>query len=244
MRAARYASAVAAFFLSGLVASSAAGANASGLLALYPFNGTLKDASGHGKTATDSGAPSYVSGAPFGGKAIHFDGSGKAIVSAPLDISPAALPRLTMGAWVDALDVSTPQYGIISNDDGDYDRTLGIDSRPANSGVVWSAFVGGAVVGSVAVKTKKWYFVAISYDQSDAPGKYAFYVNDGSKTVMLTAADNFDVDSHTDSVTIGRNPSFDSDFNGYVANAFFYAGVLTKTQIASIAAHGPAAIPR
>jgi len=228
------------FALSGF---SAASARADGVLALYSFNGTLADASGHGKAAHDTGTPTFTSGAPFGGKAIVFDGSGKAVVSVPLNISPAAMPQLTMGAWVNASSVATPQYGIISNDDGDFDRTLGIDTRPVARGVVWSAFIGGTVVGRVPVTTNKWYFVAVSYDQSSMPGKYAFYVNNGSKTVTLRGADDFDSDSHTDVVSIGRNPSFDSFFTGKLANAFFYKGILTAKQIAAIAASGPAAIP-
>jgi concanavalin A-like lectin/glucanase superfamily protein len=244
MHARRLVIVVVAFATVAAMLGGGAAASTSHLLALYTFNGTLADASGHNRTAHDTGTPVYASGAPFGGKAIVFSPAGNAIVLAPLNISPAARPQLTMGAWVKAASVATPQYGIISNDDGNYDRTLGIDSRPASSGVVWSAFIGGNVVGSVPVVTKKWYFIAISYDQSTQPGKYAFYVNDGSKTTTLAGVDSFDTDSHTDAVDIGRNPSFDSSFSGEAANAFFYAGVLTKSQIASIVARGPSAIPR
>jgi hypothetical protein len=222
MRASGYA--FATFALCALMASSTVRASADGLLALYKFDGTLADSSGNGRTANDTGTPTFTSGAPFGGRAIVFDGTGRAIVRAPLNISPAALPQLTMGAWVNASSVATPQYGIISNDDGDFDRTLGIDTRPVSSGVVWSAFIGGNVVGSVPIRTNKWYFIAVSYDQGSMPGTYTFYVNDGSKTVTLSGADNFDADSHTDAVSIGRNPSFDSFFSGKVANAFFYNG--------------------
>src|SRR5580700_423393 len=81
-----------------------------GLIALYPFNGSLADISGNGNTATDSGTPTYVSGAPFGGEAISFDGSGSAIVTGPLNISPANYPQLTMGAWVYVVADPDPQY--------------------------------------------------------------------------------------------------------------------------------------
>ena len=235
---------MAAYAFVGLMFVSTSGARANGLLALYTFDGTLRDSSGHGKTAHDTGKPTYVVGAPFGGKAISFDGSGHAIVAAPLNISPAALPQLTTGAWVNARSVATPQYGIISNDNGDYDRTLGIDTRPAKTGVVWSAFIGGDVVGKVPVVTNKWYFIAVSFDQRSAANPYAFYVNDGSKTITVSGVDHFDADSHTDGVSFGRNPSFDSSFNGELANTFFYAGILTKEQIAAIIARGPSAIPR
>lgn len=240
----RSAYAAAALAFAVIILVSTAGARANGLLALYTFNGTLHDSSGHGKTAHDSGKPIYVAGAPFGGQFLRFAGTGLAIVTAPLNISPSALPQLTMGAWVRAQSVATPQYGIISNDDGDFDRTLGIDTRPARNGVVWSAFIGGDVVGKVPVVTGKWYFAAVSFDQKSPANPYVFYVNDGSKTITVTGVDHFDADSHTDEVTIGRNPSFDSSYIGDVANAFFYAGILTKQQIAAIVARGPSAIPR
>jgi hypothetical protein len=139
---------------------------------------------------------------------------------------------------------SGAQYGIISNDDGSFDRTLDIDSRSANGGATWSAFVGGSIAGKVQAKPGKWVFLAVSYDQSSSPGRYAFYVNDGSRTSVSTGVDAFDSDSVTTGVTIGRNPNFDQPFNGEIANAFFYGGVLTRAQIDKIIALGPAAIPR
>jgi len=216
---------------------------APGLIALYTFNGTLHDASGNGKTAKSTGTPTYVSGAPFGGKALSFDGSGKAIVTAPLNISVKALPQVTFGAWVMAGSVATPQYGLISNDDGGYDRTLDIDNRDPSPGTNWSAFIGGGVVGSVPAVTNRWVFLVVSYDQSSLPGTYALYVNDGSRTTVLNGADNFDSDSVTARVTIGSNPNFDHAFKGKIANAFFYNGILTRDQIDAIGAKGPSAIP-
>jgi hypothetical protein len=213
------------------------------LMAFYSFNGTLNDSSGNGKTATDTGTPVYVNGAPFGGQAIEFDGNGKAIVTAPLDISVAAVPQVTFGAWVKAASYGNPQYGIISNDDGGYDRTLDIDSRSAKTGANWSAFVGTSVVGKVPVVAGKWVFLAVSYDQHSLPGRYAFYVNDGSRTTVLSGPAGFDRDSVTRTVTIGHNASFDQPFNGDVANAFFYRGILARDQIEAIIARGPVAIP-
>ena len=215
-----------------------------GLIALYTFNGTLADSSGNGNTATDSGTPTYVSGAPFGGNAISFDGSGSAIVTAPLNISVANYSQLTMGAWVYVTADPSPQYGIISNDDGNFDRTLDIDNRPAGCGTTpcYSAFIGNDVVGSVPVVTGQWVFMAVSYDQSSGPGTYAFYLYNGSATI-LTGSDDFDTDSVTTGVGIGKNPNFDQPFDGEVANAFFYNGILSESQIGAIVANGPSAIP-
>ncbi|MHB8152767.1 MAG: LamG-like jellyroll fold domain-containing protein [Bacillati bacterium] len=184
-------------------------------MALYTFNHTLRDSSGNGK----------------------------AIVTAPLDISVAALPQVTFGAWVKAVSVSNPEYGIISNDDGNFDRSLDIDNRDAATGANWSAFVGNNVVGKVPAAKGRWVFLAVSFDQSSSPGRYALYVNDGSRTTVLRGADAFDGNSVTSRVTIGRNPSYDQPFDGEVANAFFYRGILTGAQIKKIIAKGPSAIP-
>jgi hypothetical protein len=142
-----------------------------GLLALYKFSGNLKDSSGNGYTASDSGTPHYASFAPLGGQAIVFDGRGTAIASAPIDISVARARRLTMGGWFLATSIKTPQYGIVSNDDGGYDRSICIDNRNEARSTNWSAFPGGGVPGSVPVIPGKWTFVAISFNQSTLPGK-------------------------------------------------------------------------
>ncbi len=97
-----------------------------------------------------------------------------------------------MGGWFKATSISTPPYGIVSNDNGDYDRTLDIDNRDAKTGAHWSAFVGGKVIGTVPVHTGKWVFSAVTYDQSTLPGTYAFYVNNGSRTTVLKGQANFD----------------------------------------------------
>ena len=217
---------------------------AKGLLALYSFNGTLKDSSRHGYTASDTGTPRYAKGAPFGGKAIVFDGRGKAIATAPIDISVKQTRRLTMGGWFLATSIKTPQYGMISNDDGGYDRSLDIDNRNEARAPNWSACIGGDVVGSVPVIPGKWVFVAVSFDQSTLPGTYALYVHDANGTTVLRGAADFDDSSITRAVTIGRNPTFDHPFAGKAANVFFYVGILTDRQIAQIVAHGPSRIPR
>ncbi len=68
-------------------------------------------------------------------------------------------------------------------------------------------------------------------------------MNDGKETTTLKGKANFDDDSITTGVTIGRNPTFDQPFTGDAANVFFYRGTLSTKQIAHIVAHGPSAIP-
>ncbi len=69
-------------------------------------------------------------------------------------------------------------------------------------------------------------------------------MNTGGGTTVLSGNDAFDGDSVTTGVTIGKNPNFDQPFQGYVSNAFFYAGILTKDQIDALVTKGPSAIPK
>lgn len=223
---------------------TANGAGTAGLLARFSFNGTLADSGPRHLKAKDSGQPVYVTGAPFGGKALVFDGSGNAIVSVPLNITPLARPKFSMGGWFKATQQATTTYGVVSNDDGSYDRSLAIGNQNRNQAEdYWTAYVGQNAVGNIPVRPGRWVFMTITYDQSTLPGTYAFYVHHGNRMTILKGAANFDIDSISTAVTIGRDPTWDSPFAGQAANVFFYNGVLTKTQIAAIAKHGPKAIP-
>jgi hypothetical protein len=207
------------------------------LVAFYPFNGNVNDASGNGLTGVVTGSPTFANNAPFGGQAIQFDGSTNSFVTIPLDIDPAAVPQITFGAWVNASPATVTSdviRGLISNDDGDYDRTLDIDTR--NGGLQWSAFIGGSVVANGAVTANTWTFLAVRYNQT--ANSYAFNVN-GSQIAGTT---NFDNTNVTTGTTIGRNPNFDSPFGGEMADAFVFNQVLTDQQIANIQANGPSAI--
>lgn len=75
-----------------------------------------------------------------------------------------------MGGWFKATADPTPQYGIVSDHDGDLDRTIDIDNRDTNPGTYWSAFVGGKVVGNTNVHLGKWVFEVVIYNQRKLPG--------------------------------------------------------------------------
>lgn len=122
-------------------------ANAS-VIGFYPFNGNANDTSGNGNNGTVHGSVSYTANAPFGGSALTLDGTSAAnFVSVPIDSTVSGQPTETFGAWffVPTGGDTTLIRGLISNDDGNFDRTLDEDTR--NTGFQDSAFIGGSVVG-------------------------------------------------------------------------------------------------
>jgi hypothetical protein len=219
--------------------SLASGVARADLIAYYQFNNPSnlgQDSSGHGNNATNFGA-TYSAAGYEGGAAsfVNNNSNNPQYLQAPVNISPQDQPELTMGAWVNANPnapgVSYP--GIISSDDGDFDRHLGLDSRASPGVLTYSAFIGGNVVtqGLNAIGAG-WTFDAIVYD--GAHGTATFYSGNNSGTTYST---NFDNSSYP-YFDIGRNPGFPEFFSGLIDDVFVYNQTLTSSQIAAIRANG------
>ncbi len=177
----------------------------------WPFDGNTLDLAG-GAHGTFIGSPAYVPGAA--GDGLLFNGVSDA-VSAVVDINPAMLPAMTMGAWV-RVNNDTPIRQLISHDDGLYDRSLGIDDRgPGGTG--WSAFAGssGVMGGSVAASIGQYMLVAVSYDQG--ANEAMLYVHGVAETSPTGMGAGFPF------INIGRNP--------YQGGIEYFSGVIDEVFI-------------
>ena len=201
------------------------------LLALYTFEGNSQDVSGHGRNGTVSGATLTSQG--YQGSAYTFNGSSD-YIGVPLNINPSVLPKLTMGAWVNATS-NSPVRQIISHDNGGYDRGIGIDYRGGGNPSNWSAFTGSGVLGGSPVVTNQWVFVAVVYDQ--AARTETLYVNG-----TAYSATNVQEGEGWSTLRIGSNPSYGEYFQGTIDNVFFYGDTMTAAQIASIGTSGAPAL--
>src|SRR5260370_22390932 len=125
----------------------------------------------------------------------------------------------------------------MSKEDGSFDRTLDEDTR--NGGFQWGAFNGSGVVAGGTVATNQWVFVAISYNNSGGNNGTYIYQVGGTQFTGSTA---FDGGSVAGTTYLGINPNFDSEFQGEIADAFFYNTALTSGQLNNIQQNGPSAI--
>jgi hypothetical protein len=167
----------------------------------------------------------------FEGQAYNFDGSNN-YIQANVNINPSVHPQLTMGAWVKA-DSANPIRQIISHDNSDYDRSLGIDSRGGGNG--WSTFAGsGSVLGFKPVNIGEWVFLASVYDQT--AGTVTLYVNNETFTKAGTLGTGWNF------IRIGSNPSYGEFFDGIIDNVFVYNKALNSTEISYIRDNGSAGI--
>jgi hypothetical protein len=198
------------------------------LVALYQFddvNDLGLDTSGNGNNATNFGAGFETQGYQGGAASFSFD----AFLRAPVDVNRAILPNMTWGAWVRPNVGGGAIQAVLSNDDGGFDRQIGIDNRGGVSS--WSSFTGTNVYNpGIAPLTSGWTFLAAVYNQSQY--SMDFYVNGQA----FTTTTNFG--GSPASFAIGRNLTFQSHFSGLIDNVFVYEEALTADQIATLRATG------
>jgi hypothetical protein len=211
-----------------LMASGAAHAE---LKAFYTFEGSLNDLSGNGYTGSSANGAGYAAG--LEGQALDLDDALNQYVSVSgLDINPSSMPAITFGAWVNA-DAESAVRGVLSHDDGGFDRTIDIDFRGSSSG--WSAFLGNGVVHGAPVTTGAWTFIALRHDQ--ATGALSFNVDGVQVDVAgVTFGGGFG------DFFIGRNPCCDAPLDGRIDNVFVYDEFLSDARLAEIRVGGASAI--
>lgn len=161
------------------------------------------------------------------GAALAFDGSGW--VQLDRDINPAALPQLTIAAWVRPDDSTTIQT-IVSHDDGGFDRSLVIDHR--GNGTGWSIFTGRGVLGALPLTPGQWTFVAGVWDQTAQTVR--LHVDDA----MLEAEGVTTGEGHG-FLHIGHNPSYGEGFRGAVEEVWVYGHALSPDDLMALRQAGP-----
>jgi len=196
-----------------------------GLLAYYPLNGNADDAVGN-NTGTMVGESLSAAPDRFGraGRALRFKDD--SYVDIPVDINASEYPALTICAWamLEGPANDGVAYQVLSHDDGEFDRGLGIDYR--GGGVGWSAFAGsGDVLGSKLI-SRKWTFIAVIYDQNAR--SVTLFVNDRKFTT------NGQTGLGTSVARIGASPTYGEFFPGLIDEVRIYGRALGDEEIKQV----------
>ena len=207
-----------------------------GLIGFYPFEGNILDSSGMGNHGTFGPIAPSLTASGYEGAAYQFGlGGANTYLTVPININPSAMPALTMGAWV-KVDDASPIRQVLSQDDGVYDRSLGIDWR---GGGGWATFKGDGVLAGIPVTMGAWTFVATAYDQ-DAQN-VMLYV--GNANGAQTASGSGSLGSGWAFTRIGMNPTFTEYFRGTIDEVFFFNKALSGTELDAIRTCGVRPVP-
>ena len=206
-------------------------------MAFFPLNGDAKDVSGNQRHGQIHGAGRDKHG--YEGGAFYFNGT-NSYIQAPVYINANEYPRLTVGAWVKVSKKALARRKIrqvISNDDGGFDRSLGLDYRSGEFG--WSAFSGdNGVLGSLPITPQKWTFVAVVYDQWGGRGQGNVRLHVDKQVIRGPGI----LGHGLDFIHIGGNPTYGEHFRGWIDNVFIFDWALSGKQIERIRKNGAAGI--
>lgn len=232
------------------------------LLGFYSFDDAgapLQDDSGNGRTleiASEITTPIYNATGGVEGGAYEFGGGERLIV--PLNINPAQVPVLTMGAWVRTTALDPGLYKAIGHDDGGWDRVIGLDTRTRAGGgplpeptYRYAAFTGtndhGPTQGDpppTPESLEAWTFLAAVYDQPNT--NVTLYVD----LDVSSLGDNPQAVSHAAPIGTGTAttalgaiaPGGGEGWVGPIDNAFFLGGRADAALVKSVRDGGKAAL--
>jgi Concanavalin A-like lectin/glucanases superfamily len=179
----------------------------------------------------------------YQGGAYYFDGTAAAYVDLPVNVNPANMPQMTMGAWAKAATLpSTVPATVLSHDNSGWDRTIGIDNRSGPNGSFmdgkhrFSAFTGAGVLSGPVAETNRWVFLAAVYNA----GTVKLYVDGVEYSTSGTPA------AGLTTLRVGGNPAaspiYKEPFHGIIDNVFVYNRALSSEEITTIRTRGACAI--
>lgn len=181
-----------------------------------------------GVTATASEPlmqPSVVANALHGHAVVRFDGE-QNMLTTNVDIRPARMPEATVFAVFNSkTDVSTTYRKLYGDDDGGYDRAVGLDDRGSDK-KNYTVFSGGkGVEGYFMLKASETYVTADQFTKSDFSG----WVN--GKPALQKAAAAWEDETALPNLYIGgTGTAFHEPWQGDLAEMIVYARLLTDQE--------------
>ena len=213
-----------------------------------PSNGPIHLWSGEGNADDSVGNADGTLGGttPFGtglsGEAFYFDHQQSSIVSLPVDISPDALPQMTVVMFV-KLDTgpyfndSSALGWVFGHDNGGYDRSLNLHDTRYGSGV---QVAGGTGVdphqSTLPLTLHQWHCVAAAYDRDNST--VTFYADGATQTVYAAPGPGEPTASLGGLLNFGGHT-----IQGLVDEVSLFDRVLTPQEIDAISAQFPHAAP-
>jgi large repetitive protein len=170
-----------------------------------------------------SAQPSVAANAINGHAAVRFDGEANMLVT-NIDISPASWPDVTViTVFSSSTDAANPLRSVYGDDNGDYDRSAGLDDR-SGDGKNYVVFAGDrGVAGYFALKPNQLYLSTDQYTATEFNGWI-----DGKPA--LTKFETHWGEALPNMYIGGTGTNFSQFWKGDIAEMIVYARVLTDAE--------------
>jgi hypothetical protein len=177
------------------------------------------------KTAQPDHAPAAAANALNGHATVQFDGTDQMLMTS-VDISPARMPEGTViTVFRSKTADKSPLRKVYGDDNGSYDRAIGLDDRAADKN--FTLFSGSGVEGYFNLEADKPYIVVDEY----SPKEFSGWVN-GNAALTKVPADWGDKpeDALPNMYIGGTGPSYSEYWNGDIAEVIVYGRKLTDAE--------------
>jgi hypothetical protein len=165
--------------------------------------------------------PSVVASALNGHAVVRFDGERNMLMT-NVDISPARMPEATVfAAFNSKAEASSPLRKLYGDDNGGYDRAVGLDSRGGDKN--YTVFTGGGVQGYFTLKANETYVTADQFTKTEFSGWV-----DGKATLTKVAGSWGDALPNL--YIGGTGTSYNEPWQGDLAEIVVYGRVLTDQE--------------
>ncbi len=169
--------------------------------------------------------PEVVANALNGHAIVRFDGANNMMMTS-VDMSPARMPEATVIAVFNSkTDTKVPFRKLYGNDNGGYDRAVGLDDRGGEKN--YTVFTGRGVEGYFDLKPGETYVTVDQYTKSDFSG----WVNGKPALTKVGAAWE---EALPNLYLGGTGTSYHEPWQGDLAEIIVYARVLTDQERAQV----------
>ena len=175
-------------------------------------------------TAVHNDKPPVVTANALNGHAVvTFDGTDQQLMSS-IDLRPAAMPDGTViSVFRSRTADPAPLRKLYGDDNGGYDRAVGLDNR--GSGKNFTLFTGGGVAGYFQAEAEKTYVLVDQY----SPAEFSGWVNGVS--ALANEKCSWDPEQALPNMYLGGSgTSYEEFWKGDLAEIIVYARHLTDAE--------------
>jgi hypothetical protein len=170
-------------------------------------------------------APAATANALNGHATVQFDGTDQMLMT-NIDISPSRMPEGTViTVFRSKTADKSPLRKVYGDDNGDYDRAIGLDDRSGDKN--FTLFSGSGVQSYFNLEADKPYIVVDQY----SPKEFSGWVNGNPALTKLAAAWGEKPEDALPNMYIGgTGTSYSEYWNGDVAEVIVYGRALTEAE--------------